>query len=382
MALARTRPVQLIVSFLSIGLLCHASLYADIYVLTDLGDLRGGNGTSSAWAINESGQVAGFTERSGGLGHAFRWDSVNGMQDLGDLEGGGGQSFARSINSKGWVVGESSVVGSSDNRGFLWTESGMVDLGTLPGTSAVTGANDINDSDQVVGFSAGQAFVWESATGIRALETLPDVTLSNARGINNSGRVTGSIRTSAGTFAATWDLNTNEMQNLGDLPGGVDFSIGIDINEKGQIAGVGTTATGNHAFFWDSATGMHDIGDLPGGDGTDYTVAKGLNDVGQVVGIGGLNRGRGFIWDSVNGIRDLNSLLDPSAEGWIIGSAEGINNSGVIAAIASRNRRTHAVLLTPLAVPEPGAIGVLVAAVFGLSFRRVRSRRCTLRTAV
>ena len=46
------------------------------------------------------------------------------------------------------------------------------------------------------------------------------------------------------------------MTNLGDLPGGFDFSNAFGINNAGQVVGYSITATGNRAFLWQN--GSHD----------------------------------------------------------------------------------------------------------------------------
>jgi hypothetical protein len=73
---------------------------------------------------------------------------------------------------------------------------------------------------------------------------------------------------------------------------------------------------------------------------------------------------------------DLNSLLD-SGSGWVLTSANGINDSGQITGTGIFQGQTHAYLLTPT-VPEPssfllagsGVVGMLV-----LYITRWRPRR-------
>jgi len=115
--------------------------------IVDLGTLGGPH--SNAYAINDSGQVVGWSYVASGKMHAFLWTLKEGMRDLGTL--GGADSVAKSINYQGQVVG------NSDNRlprihAFLWTvKDGMRDLGTLGG--AYSAAHAINDQGQVVGCS-------------------------------------------------------------------------------------------------------------------------------------------------------------------------------------------------------------------------------------
>ena len=55
------------------------------------------------------------------------------------------------------------------------------------------------------------------------------------------------------------------ITDLGDLPGGSDFSVARGINDAGRVVGFSSAATGSRAFLWTRAGGMRDLGDLPGG---------------------------------------------------------------------------------------------------------------------
>jgi probable HAF family extracellular repeat protein len=70
------------------------------------------------------------------------------------------------------------------------------------------------------------------------------------------------------------------MTDLGTLPGG-NFSAALGINNRGQVVGEATTASGAlHAFLFEDAV-MTDLGTLPGGS---FSIANGINNRGQVVG--------------------------------------------------------------------------------------------------
>jgi probable HAF family extracellular repeat protein len=90
--------------------------------MTDLGTL--GGEPSYAWAINESGAVAGESTLADGRIHAFRHDA-SGMVDLGTL--GGRYSSARGINDKGAVVGRAERVDGCCSA-FLFDHGRMYDL--------------------------------------------------------------------------------------------------------------------------------------------------------------------------------------------------------------------------------------------------------------
>lgn len=137
----------------------------------DLGTL--GGTLSYALSINDSGQLAGHSETTGNTGrHAFLWTpstpnaATGTMIDLGTLGGTPGTyqygSFAYAINSSGQVAGFSYTTGDFDQHAFLYTSSGgMADLNSL--IDPLSGwklnvARAINDAGQIagVGYINGQ----------------------------------------------------------------------------------------------------------------------------------------------------------------------------------------------------------------------------------
>jgi len=270
-------------------------------------------------AINESGQVAGTVQQPG-VTRAVRWTSGGGVQDLGTL--GGTSSSAYAINEAGQVVGTSTTA-SGASHAFLWTPGqGMQDLGTL-GSSSST-ARGINDNGHVVGESylpnVGQqperhAFLWTPGQGMLDLGALPGLGSSIAYDINNAGQVVGRSFPSSPIItdpevvsrAFLW-TPTQGMQDLGTLGG--SGSIAYAINEGGQVVGRAWTAAATyHAFLWTASQGMRDLSTLALGSGN--SVAYGINDLGQVVGesnafpaSGGLAI-RGFLWSEADRMEDL-----------------------------------------------------------------------------
>jgi probable HAF family extracellular repeat protein len=102
--------------------------------MVDLGTL--GGSSSTAFGINNAGQVVGFSNPSSGPPLAFLWTEAGGMVSLGALGGLVPFSSASDINDLGHVVGQTSTA-TNDNHAFLWTPAGgMVDLGTLGGTNS------------------------------------------------------------------------------------------------------------------------------------------------------------------------------------------------------------------------------------------------------
>ena len=61
-----------------------------------------------------------------------------------------------------------------------------------------------------------------------------------------------------------------------------EYSVARDISDSGQVVGESQAATGMRAFRWTSDGGMQDLGDFPGGN--DFSRGYGINNDGHVVG--------------------------------------------------------------------------------------------------
>ncbi|MFA6243062.1 MAG: DUF3466 family protein, partial [Candidatus Hydrogenedentales bacterium] len=288
--------------------------------MQDLGTL--GGSTSTAKAINNSGQIAGFADIASELHRAFIWDTTNGMQDLGVLPSHT-QSVAYGINDSGQVVG-SCTTAADAHHAFIWdATNGMQALAGFTAES-VSEAFGINNAGQVVGYAstsggALHAFLWDSTNGMQDLGVLSGDSNSQGLGINSAGQVVGQsyIGSTGPWHAFIWD-STNGIQAMA-IAGGANA-----INASGQVAGWTSVAGGyQNAFYWTSGGGMLNLGTL-GGNGS---VGYGINNLGQVVGKsepsgGGL---KGFIWDSTNSMQVLGTLT-----GYHNSEALGINNSGQV----------------------------------------------------
>jgi probable HAF family extracellular repeat protein len=350
---------------ISLAIMPHPAANGEIrYQVTDLSLVVGGN--RIARGINESGQVVGGPAGVS-YGEAFLWDPEDGPRLLGTLHDLP-LSDASGLNENGTVVG--SIAGAvfvPVQHAFVWREeTGMVDIGTLSYPTNLARAISVNDSDLVVGNSIGfvfvspyeyfiisQGFIWDAGEGMRPLDGFRE-----ANAVNNAGQIVGQAfdptpeDDSTGDRAVLLDPATG-LQDLGVLPGTVSSSAN-DINESGQVVGW----SGDFAFLWhDGTMSSLESGDLP------ITSARAINRHGMIVGFGQLlpngspgselptNR-MALLWDG-NALHKLNDLIDP-VSGWHLELALDINDRGQIVGGGTHAQfpdRWRAFLLTPIPVP-------------------------------
>ena len=107
------------------------------------------------------------------------------------------------------------------------------------------------------------------------------------------------------------------------------------------------------AFLWTQATGMQDLGVLPGGNSSR---ALGINDMGAVVGTSTSSSGdRAFVWTQQAGMRDLNSAAASVTLGVVFVEAQAINYTGQILVMGEWYARvtTGVAKLPPQCAPAP-----------------------------
>jgi probable HAF family extracellular repeat protein len=214
----------------------------------------------------------------------------------------------------------------------------ITDLGTLGGSSSW--AYGINDFGQVVGYSCVDtncntlhAFSWMDDQGMQDLGNLPgggNYSIANA--VNNQGQVVG-----ASDFSQPFEGNTSAfisstqtpMQDLGNLGcTGITSANGVSL--LGQVVGTSTIspcAGGGQfrAFSWTDTNGMQDLGTLPGGS---FSIGNGANLFGQAVGYSDCSSCisyHAFLWTAQDGMIDLGTL-----RGGTQSSAAALNDVGTV----------------------------------------------------
>jgi probable HAF family extracellular repeat protein len=339
-----------------------------------------GGSWSIAQGINDKGQLVGATNLPGdAIFHASLWQNGT-VADLVSLEGGPFSITFTNPNNRGEVSGYSNTQTPDPNGedfcldgnhlvclGFVWRDGVMSALPTLGGNNGQ--AYQINNRGQVAGVAENttpdptcSAFnleakpvVWQDGKA-EELRTIPGDPDGWGYGINDQGQIVGATGTcfanqpAASLHAVMWPNGPGGgVIDLGNL-GGTNSNISFYISNQGQVVGM-SGVPGNvhwHAFLWTQATGMQDLGTLPG-DVESW--ASNLNSQKQAVGTSfpATGNGRAFIWQ--NGvISDLNTLI-PAGSPLSLLEAFGINDRGEIAGWGQLIKGDHifhrGFLLTP-----------------------------------
>ena len=245
--------------------------------------LGGNNG--EATAINNRGEVSGFTENltpdpGCPAPQVLQFEPViwkNGVIHKLPMLGGDPEGVAFMINDNGQAVGASGTCTTFNPidlynlvpvHAMLWEKGKAIDLGNLGGQTGQAGGNlalGINNQGQVVGNSdlpgdtTFHAFLWTRRTAMQDLGTLSGDVASLSISINDAGSVIGaSIDASGNPRAFLWengvmtDLNT---LIAGDSP--LYLLTGCSINSRGEITGLGLTSNGEiHTYL---ASPTHDV---------------------------------------------------------------------------------------------------------------------------
>jgi probable HAF family extracellular repeat protein len=227
------------------------------------------------------------------------------ITDLGTL--GGRYSEALAVNDRGQVVGYSEVMGGGYHV-FLWQNGVMRDLGPLEGEKVYSARDEylysdptgvtINRRGQVLWNGPdGSARLWANST-VRRLPLRVFISWQRGSGLNNKGQAVGSVKTTRKDAdgkvigrAAKWE--NGKLILLGSL---THDNYAALINNHGQITVQSNDWSDTRAFLWDNGR-MVSLGERP---------IMGMNDLGQIIFANA--PGHGLMWQRGR-VRDLGPIL-------------------------------------------------------------------------
>lgn len=284
----------------------------------------------------------------------------------------------------GWSDGVSSAV-----RWFV--DGGEITPTPVPTLDTVTGISA--DGSAVVGASARDAVRWKAGRGTKFLSDNISITQSEASAVSANGAVVVGSDSSIGHSQAFRWTYGGGMANLGALSSVFAASVATAVSDDG-LAVVGYSASddgtpaalgvGIEAFRWMPASGMAGLGFLPDGR-SDSSRAHGVSaDGAVVVGMGSSPVGsaapfEAFIWDSTNGMQELDQLLAElglDLTGWELESATAISADGltIVGNGLNPDGDREAWIAT---IPEPSTallLGIGLVGLMGLGGRRHHHR--------
>jgi len=241
-----------------------------------------GASVSEGQGVNGNNQVTGFADVSAGR-HAFLYS--NGvMTDINDSTIFPGGSIGYGINRTGQVVGEGFINTTlTPGHAFLYSNGQMVDL--TPGANAAGIAFSINDSGQIVG--NGTLPGGKYAPFLYQNGNFTDLSgCIGPRYINNTGQIVGNNGSDA-------ELYSNGVCTDLGVVSGASSAIALGVNSASQIVGTARFPNqyypfrpGKHVAFIVHNGNLVDLNKMLSGNvGYTMTDANGINDSGQIAGI-------------------------------------------------------------------------------------------------
>jgi hypothetical protein len=228
---------------------------------------------------------------------------------------------------------------------------GINDAGIGVGYIPTTGGSNSNGTLQV-------PYVWNSAAGTARTLEVPGA--KGAWRINNSGQIVG---WRGGISMYTWyhyDLATEQYVMVEELfpphPSAGKTSA-VDVSNAGVVVGERNEGNTTYGYTW--APGqppqLLPLPSIPGYQ-ANFMQPTSINSSGMVVGLLSLSAAPGgyrpFIYDPVNGVRDLSALVGPLPPGFNMSYPWRINDQGWIVGYGfGGGEYTKGFVLKPIQVP-------------------------------
>ncbi len=299
-------------------------------------------------ALNDAGQVAGYYGGSVSGGAAgFVW--TNGQLTV--IKGDGSVKPTGLDSEGGVVVGTVALSSDDPGQGFVWTRGGgLTSLQVASGTRFEPLA--IAPNGLIAGaFYEGQPWrqsgfgTWSKNSGLTSYRWLVGAMrgeIVDVHAVNSSGVVGGAAgapdRARHVMRAKPNRIPLHNSDSVEQLPDGGAASACTTMNPQGWVGGFVTKSGTKWGAIWSPAGARVDI--------SPSCVVGGLNSSDVVVGTAFGAKPFALIWDTENGLRDLNSMV--STPGVRLTSAVSINNSGQVLCTGFLGERPQSFLLTPL----------------------------------
>lgn len=301
---------------------------------------------SQPTGMNQAGAVVGFTETGPNTYRSFV-NYGSGPRDLG--LSGGSSNVAVAINDRGAVLGNW-ITSAGERRGYVYYRGSFRPLAGVGGRP--TSYVDINNAGYILattlpdsepGAPNPRGYLRAPNGTYRDLGTLPYPNpTTQVEALNNRNQVTGEsgrfVLPEIPLHAFVWSRGVmRQLGSFGNTP-----NYGLDINDRGQVAGSTATPTFRESLATIWTHGRPTIIDpRPPGPGNRFSTADAINNHGHVAGNSDflgpyVYRGRRM--------EGLNALINPRS-GWNITFVRAINDAGQIAARGIRGGVQYTVRL-------------------------------------
>lgn len=226
------------------------------------------NGNNVLTGINDVGEISGYWTDSLG-GHGFRRYNDGTVEQLQRLLAG---QFTRAtaINNQG------SIAGFGDDRKIVYEPFGVSISGQDFLPPPIPQLTNLPDTPPYIN-GAWRAAYWTNTGTTTKQQREAYGTPSDASAINDNNIVAGSY----GYVATIW--TSNVMRKLGVLPDHL-ASTAFAINNATVVVGVSANENERKAFVWNSTDGMQDLNVLYPTAGVTLTNAYAVNSSGYIVG--------------------------------------------------------------------------------------------------